>query len=115
VVFFEGRTGAPRTGIVDAVLVRIAPRQPDSIELRLAQLKAGAGGLTATEVKRLKAAASQVAANWSLAAFDGNELHFVPDFVEASGWNIKGKTGTVANRALHPAPPASLARRSRRG
>lgn len=79
VVFFEGGTGAPRTGVVDAVLVRIAPREADSIEVRLVQLKAGAGGLTAGEVKRLKAAVVHLKTEWLLAAFDGEVLHFVPD------------------------------------
>jgi len=78
-VFFEGRTGAPRTGVVDAVLVRIAPREADAIEVRLVQLKAGAGGLTAGEVKRLKAAVVRLKTEWLLAAFDGEMLHFVPD------------------------------------
>ena len=78
VVFFEGPTGAPRTGVVDAVLVRITPGTADSIELRLVQLKAGCGGLTASEIRRLKGAASQLRADWVLAAFDGTELHFVP-------------------------------------
>ena len=52
VVFFEGSTGAPRTGIVDAVLIRLARAKPDVVEIRLVQLKAGAGGLTAHEIAR---------------------------------------------------------------
>jgi len=46
VVFFEGKSGAPRTGIVDALLTRIAPRRPDTIQMRLIQLKSGSAGLT---------------------------------------------------------------------
>jgi hypothetical protein len=41
VVFFESATGSPRTGVVDAVIVRIKPREPDAIEVRLVQLKSG--------------------------------------------------------------------------
>lgn len=54
VVFFEGPSGSPRTGIVDAVIVRIKPRDPDAIEVRLVQLKSGVAGLTGAEVARLK-------------------------------------------------------------
>ena len=76
-VFFEGKTGAPRTGVVDAVLIRIARAEPDVLEVRLVQLKAGSGGLTAREIARLKNALQVMRTSWVLAAFDGTELHFV--------------------------------------
>jgi hypothetical protein len=57
VVFFESATGSPRTGIVDALIVRIKPREPDAIEVRLVQLKSGVGGLTGAEITRLKRSA----------------------------------------------------------
>lgn len=79
VVFFESATGSPRTGIVDAVIVRIKPRSPDAIEVRLVQLKAGVGGLTGAEIGRLKNAVGQLSTDWLLAAFDGQTLHLVPD------------------------------------
>src|SRR5690242_21208409 len=41
--FFEGPTGSPRNGIVDAVITRIKPGSPDLIEVRLVQLKSGVG------------------------------------------------------------------------
>ncbi|MFI5395831.1 MAG: hypothetical protein ACHQ9S_09890 [Candidatus Binatia bacterium] len=78
VLFFEGATGAPRTGIVDAVLVRIKPGAADAIEIRLVQLKAGSGGLTAREIARLKQAVTSISTDWLLAAFDGQTLHFLP-------------------------------------
>lgn len=83
VLFFEGATGAPRTGIVDAVMVRIKPRSSDSIEVRLVQLKSGAGGLTGAEIARLKKAVGSLSADWLLAAFDGEVLHLVPDVPQA--------------------------------
>jgi hypothetical protein len=79
VVFFEGASGAPRTGIVDAVMVRIKPSKADSIEVRLVQLKGGVAGLTAAEVTRLKKAVSSLSTDWLFAAFDGVTLHLVPD------------------------------------
>jgi hypothetical protein len=78
VVFFEGRTGSPRTGVVDAVMVRIAPGYPDRIEIRLVQLKGGRGGLKPSEVTRLKKAVEDVSVSWLLAAHDGENLHIVP-------------------------------------
>jgi hypothetical protein len=79
IVFFEGASGAPRTGIVDAVMIRIKPRKPDSIEVRLVQLKGGGAGLKATEVARLKKAVSALTTDWLFAAFDDDTLHLVPD------------------------------------
>jgi hypothetical protein len=79
VVFFEGATGAPRTGIVDAVMIRIKPRKPDSVEVRLVQLKAGVAGLSAAEIGRLKKAVGALSIDWLLAAYDGDTLHLLPD------------------------------------
>ncbi|NJC95591.1 MAG: hypothetical protein C3F07_04555 [Anaerolineales bacterium] len=79
IAFFEGKSGAPRTGIVDAVLTRIKPKHADIIEIKLVQLKTGAGGLTAREIVRLKKATSQVSVDWSLAAYDGENIHFLPE------------------------------------
>ena len=78
-LFFEGQTGAPRTGIVDAIIARIKPDDADAVDMRLVQLKAGAGGLTATEVSRLKRAVGMLTTDWLLAAFDGETLHLVPE------------------------------------
>src|SRR5207245_4297607 len=78
VLFFDGEKGSPRTGIVDAILVRIKPGDADAIEIRLVQLKAGSGGLTGREIARLKQAVASISTDWLLAAFDGHTLHFVP-------------------------------------
>ena len=78
VVFFESETGAARNGVVDAIMIRIKPREPDIIELKLVQLKSGSSGLTADEIRRLKAATKNISKEWVLAAFDGEELYFVP-------------------------------------
>ena len=78
-IFFEGPSGAPRNGIVDAVILRIKPSSPDSVEVRLVQLKSGVGGLTGVEIRRLKKAVASLTSDWLLAAFDGEVLHMVPD------------------------------------
>jgi hypothetical protein len=79
VAFFEGKTGAPRTGIIDAVAFRIARGKADVLDLRLIQLKGGNAGVTAREIARLKKAVTTVSVNWLIAAFDGEALHLVPD------------------------------------
>jgi hypothetical protein len=79
VLFFEGPKGGPRTGIVDAVIIRIKPRDPDLIEVRLVQLKSGLGGLTGAEIGRLKEAVKNLSKDWLLAAFDGETLHVHPE------------------------------------
>lgn len=76
VVFFEGKSGRPRTGIVDALLTRIAPGQPDKIQIRLIQLKSGSAGFKASEIRRIKKAAENIQANWYFVGFDGHELHW---------------------------------------
>jgi hypothetical protein len=79
VIFFEGETGAPRTGIVDAIIARIRPRQADAVEVRLVQLKSGSAGVTGREIARLKSAVKNLSPDWLLAAFDGEDLLFLPE------------------------------------
>lgn len=79
VAFFEGATGAPRTGIVDAVMFRISPKNADLLDVRLVQLKGGKAGISGPEIARLKRAASGATVNWLVAAFDGEVLHLLPD------------------------------------
>ena len=79
ITFFEAASGAPRTGIVDAVMIRIAPRSPDKVEVKLVQLKGGTGALKPAEIKRLKSAAERLDSSWTVAAFDGEDIHFLSD------------------------------------
>lgn len=80
VAFFEGRTGSPRTGIVDAIVFRIDRKDADRLDVRLVQLKGGKAGVSGAEIARLKKAAKNAAVNWAIAAFDGETLHIVPDW-----------------------------------
>jgi hypothetical protein len=79
VAFFESKTGAPRTGIIDAVAFRIARGKADVLDLRLVQLKGGNAGVSGREIARLKKAATTVSVSWLIAAFDGEALHLLPD------------------------------------
>jgi len=81
VAFFEGKTGAPRTGIIDAIAYRLGRKNADLLDLRLIQLKGGNAGVTAKEIARLKDAAEGVSVKWLIAAFDGKTLHLIPDEV----------------------------------
>jgi hypothetical protein len=78
VLFFEGRTGAPRTGIVDAVMVRINSHDADAVEVRFVQLKSGKSGLSGIETTRLKQSVRKASLDWVAALFDGKDLHFLP-------------------------------------
>lgn len=77
--FFEGPTGAPRTGILDAIAFRVARGKPDVLDIRLIQLKGGNAGISGREIARLKKAVSGVNIQWCIAAFDGELLHLIPD------------------------------------
>ena len=79
VAFFEGPTGAPRTGIIDAVIFRIDRHNADLLDLRLVQLKGGKAGVSGAEIARLKRAATDARVTWLIAAYDGEVLHIVPD------------------------------------
>ena len=46
VVFLDAASGRPRTGIADALLLRIRPKAADQIELYVVQLKAVPRGLS---------------------------------------------------------------------
>jgi hypothetical protein len=76
---FEGATGSPRTGIIDAIAFRLGRKNADLLDVRLIQLKGGKAGVTAAEIARLKKAATGATIKWMIAAFDGNALHLIPD------------------------------------
>ena len=78
VAFFEGATGSPRTGIIDAILFRVSRENADVLDLRLVQLKGGHAGVSGAEITRLKKASEAVSVNWLIAAFDGESLHLLP-------------------------------------
>ena len=78
VAFFEGKTGSPRTGIIDAVAFRLDRKNPDLLDLRLVQLKGGNAGVNAKEIGRLKKAATGAIVTWLIAEFDGETLHLLP-------------------------------------
>jgi hypothetical protein len=84
VLFFEGNTGAPRTGIVDAVIVRINTHDADAVEIRFVQLKSGSGGLSGAETTHLKRSIQKASLDWVAALFDGTDLHFLPDIETTS-------------------------------
>jgi hypothetical protein len=79
VAFFEGKTGSPRTGIIDAVIFRLGKANCDALDLRLVQLKGGKAGVSGAEIARLKEAIGIVTTGWLIAAYDGETLHFLPE------------------------------------
>lgn len=79
VAFFEGKTGAPRTGIIDAIAFRLGKKDCDLLDVRLVQLKGGNAGITGREIARLKKAATGALVKWLIAEFDGEILHLLPD------------------------------------
>ena len=81
VAFFEGATGAPRTGIIDAIAYRLGSRNADLLDVRLVQLKGGKAGVSGSEIARLKKASAGATVKWLIAAFDGEILHLLPDDV----------------------------------
>lgn len=79
IVFLDAKSGRPRQGIIDAVLIRPRPKDPDTLEIRVVQLKGGSAGLTAAEMRRLRAAVGKIDASPVIALFDGQELLFSPE------------------------------------
>lgn len=77
--FFEGSTGAPRTGIIDAIAFRLGRKDSDLLDVRLIQLKGGKAGVSGREIARLKKAAEGATVNWLIAEFDGETLHLLPN------------------------------------
>ena len=76
--FFEGITGSPQTGIIDAIAYRLGRKNPDALDLRLIQLKGGKAGVSGPEIARLKKAAAAIIVSWLIAAYDGDALQFLP-------------------------------------
>lgn len=74
VVFLDAASGNPRTGIVDAVLLRVRPRYKDQIEVRLVQLKSGVAGLTGVEFERLCLAVEKINVEGMAALCNGDTV-----------------------------------------
>lgn len=79
VAFFEGDSGAPRTGIIDAIAFRLGRKDSDLLDVRIIQLKGGKAGITGREIARLKKAAEGATVNWLIAEFDGDTLYLLPN------------------------------------
>ena len=83
IALFEGSTGAPRTGIIDAIAFRLGRKDCDILDIRLVQLKGGSAGVSGREIARLKKAAAGATVGWLVAEFDGETLHLLPGEPEA--------------------------------
>jgi len=79
ILFFEGDSGAPRTGIVDAIIARISSSDADFVDIRFVQLKSGSSGLSANEAMRMKQATKKVSLDWIAALYDGEDIHILPE------------------------------------
>ena len=84
VAFFESESGAPRTGIIDAIAFGLDRKNADGLVVWLIQLKGGKAGVSGGEMNRLKKAVGFAKTDWAIAAFDGEELTIVPDFTKSS-------------------------------
>jgi hypothetical protein len=84
-VFLDAPSGNPRTGIVDAVLVRVSRDDPDVLELRLVQLKSGLAGLKASECERLEQAVKCIEVGSMYALCSGTH---VTTMVKPSVWAL---------------------------
>ena len=76
-VFLDAASDTPRTGIADALLLRIRPKAADQIELYVVQLKGGGSGFKPKEMARLDQAAAAVKAIPLIVLHDGERLHFL--------------------------------------
>jgi hypothetical protein len=81
VAFFEVKTGAPRTGIIDAIAYRLGKQNPDEMILRLIQLKGGKAAITGEEIGRLKEAANALRVKYLIAELGAKtgSLQLIPD------------------------------------
>jgi hypothetical protein len=77
-VLLDAPSGRPRTGIIDALLIRNARENADALEVFAVQLKGGGSGMTPREMSRLNVAADQVRAFPLVVLHDGTQLHFLP-------------------------------------
>jgi len=77
--FLDAQSGHPRTGIIDAVLVRTKSGAPDTLEVKLVQLKSGSAGITAAEVRRLKRATELIEVGHLVVLAEGDHLEFSPE------------------------------------
>jgi hypothetical protein len=73
-LFLDAPSGNPRTGIVDALLIRIGKSDPDILEIQLVQLKGGGAGMTPLERTRLMEASRSVRLGAAVAMWDRENM-----------------------------------------
>lgn len=78
VTFLDAPSGRPRTGIVDALLIKIGREDPDELEIQLVQLKGGGAGLTPEERNRIVMAVPKVSLGAAVAMWDRQVLTVDP-------------------------------------
>jgi hypothetical protein len=81
--FLEPGAGNGRRGIVDAVLVRASPHDPDAVQVKLVQLRGGKAGLAPAAERRLERAAERVEIEVLHVFHDENGLCFSAPFLPA--------------------------------
>jgi hypothetical protein len=89
-VFLEPAAGRTRRGIVDAVLVRTSPRDPDAVQVKLVQLRGGKAGLARAAERRLERAAEGVEIEVLHVFHDRNGLCFSAPFLPA--WHAERRS-----------------------
>jgi hypothetical protein len=82
-VFVAPPAGKGRRGIVDAVLVRTSPRDPDAVQVKLVQLRGGKAGLAPAAERRLERAAERVEIEVLHVFHDRSGLCFSAPFLPA--------------------------------
>ncbi len=86
-VFLDAPSGNPRTGIVDAVLMRHPKGQADVLEVLLVQLKGGGAGFRPIERTRLMGALQAVRLGVAVAMWDRESIAVdileIPDVLAA--------------------------------
>jgi hypothetical protein len=107
VVFLDADSGNPRTGIVDAVLVRVRPRAKDQIDVRLVQLKSGVAGLTGAEFDRLCSAVERISVEGLAALCNGPAVFTAPV--------SRAVVSAVEKLSTKPSPISGRRRRKAKG
>ena len=90
VVFLEPAAGKARRGIVDAVVVRSSPHAPDTVQVKLVQLRGGKAGLAPAAERRLERAAEHVEIEVLHVFRDRKGLCFSAPFLPA--WHPEHRT-----------------------
>lgn len=73
----DSKTGYEYVGVIDMIAVKRDPKDPDTLQITLFQIKGGSARVTMDEIRRLRKAIEKVKIYWNVAEKPDKKVQFL--------------------------------------